>query len=1313
MSKFKDIGKRQDTEAMDFINIQVALSKLLLNLAGGKKNYSAIPDIHRKSGFLSDKIYQRKTDIGKIPQISLTKDEKTYEGKSSYGTLPSIGVDISDLEIGGGATLSATSEGDIELINPKSPLGFQVYRDAGDKNLNAILKGNKWTLGGSTSGEFAGEARTSIGDFYADTEGSIAYEGDNLSLAKDHGGISGSYRGDSYNVNLNDRNLEYSDPNRRIGIGKGLDRISYEDKDKNINIDKANKLLNVSFKGNATNIKELTLGKWEQGIHFKTGTGLLSIYRNPNETGLTYENKVLKEDGSTFNIEGNAFVGENNSGMFIKLGVPLQEGTSPAYHAEMQGELAGNEIGRYYQEGGFIDMQEGGDVENPFEGIEIGIDPPSQIPPDAFIPPPIGINPPDDDWGIEPPMPILPDPTVPDVTSEVKPDTTIQPTEPIDDSLPVDTTQGFYSVNPAPDETLDEFEMRTAKFQTLEDPIEILKDPHKEWQAPEGYVSPRISNSFSDVFGYGGDGSSLDYSITDTGTGTGSDYIPPEPDKGLSASQIALINMIGTIGDVQLGDSALTRNLDVGPNFTVADYIDSINPEDFDFNNMEGLSGLYGVDFDFTDKVDAWLEEVNYTRHPDKHFTLDNAISFVAFQETLEEISSFDVRGVFDVTFGKEDWGGITVNPDGTLKSSGVLPGSSLWGAQNPAIADRGGVSFNLLDENLEASEVFNTLGSNVDLGKFGIGDKFASQINTDVSVPTTITGMLNQESGANWFSSVGKTTLGEMFGQDLQLQDLYDDFGAALIAGYITGDAETALKAGVTQFIKTDVIEKSSSAWGQRSLDLVQNQISAATTVADINTFLKTQTGIDYNLASDLDLQTAKNTAEDVIRGQASGKFEAFGTAAASVFQVLAMGGSAEDAVLAGGESLAVYYGADMVGQALGLSTTAPAFGGASGSAGAQGASAAGVGGAAIIAAVATLIRTGDVTEAAKSAALSAAFAFNPVLGSFLMIAQVMAASEPSNKAAYTNLNFSDMSTVDFNQGEYDVSKAAPENQRYTKLIMAPIQSEIQAIMDKYNVTFQGDLQLEYGHKFGLRWGFYDKDITGFKQRGDFTEETGDVASGRDVRQKIEPSEKGIKAYQKWLLSMLEYGAKNGITNVTDIVPAYYAETKENRREVGALDYGIDPATFSYSSITSPEGEIPTSTYTKGTDIGSKKGGKISLDKGSDSQYNSKQYGFVNQKDKAPPSQRADDVPMDLKEGDFVLSQPAVALYGKDTVDRMLSRAATSAGTNLKSGGKVPVNVHNGEYVIPKELTKYIGQGVLNTMNDKGLMSVGERPNT
>ena len=132
------------------------------------------------------------------------------------------------------------------------------------------------------------------------------------------------------------------------------------------------------------------------------------------------------------------------------------------------------------------------------------------------------------------------------------------------------------------------------------------------------------------------------------------------------------------------------------------------------------------------------------------------------------------------------------------------------------------------------------------------------------------------------------------------------------------------------------------------------------------------------------------------------------------------------------------------------------------------------------------------------------------------------------------------------------------------------------------------------------------------------------------------------------------------------------------------------------------------------GIPMGVKDGGKI-LDKNEKVLYNSNQaknYGLVDKKGKAPPSARADDVPMTLKEGDFVLSQPAVNLYGKDTIERMVNRASKEAGTNLKSGGKVPVNVHNGEYIIPKKLTEYIGSNVLENMNNRGLMSVGDKTN-
>ena len=192
----------------------------------------------------------------------------------------------------------------------------------------------------------------------------------------------------------------------------------------------------------------------------------------------------------------------------------------------------------------------------------------------------------------------------------------------------------------------------------------------------------------------------------------------------------------------------------------------------------------------------------------------------------------------------------------------------------------------------------------------------------------------------------------------------------------------------------------------------------------------------------------------------------------------------------------------------------------------------------------------------------------------------------------------------------------------------------------------------------------------------------------GKVYRRRFEATEEGIAQMYEALMADLAYIAENQISDIK-----YYTGVVKSQEQIQQefKDSGFDVANFR----------------------GIKQGGKISLDKGGNVQYNKGNYGLVNKKGKAPPSARADDVPMTLKEGDYVLSQPAVALYGKDTINRMLSRAATKAGKNLKSGGKVPVNVHNGEYIIPKNLTEYIGPNVLETMNNRGLMSVGERPNT
>ena len=263
-------------------------------------------------------------------------------------------------------------------------------------------------------------------------------------------------------------------------------------------------------------------------------------------------------------------------------------------------------------------------------------------------------------------------------------------------------------------------------------------------------------------------------------------------------------------------------------------------------------------------------------------------------------------------------------------------------------------------------------------------------------------------------------------------------------------------------------------------------------------------------------------------------------------------------------------------------------------------------------------------------------------------------------------------------------------DNVEFTKKLLDPIIPLIQKMESDYGFDLKGDLQIHYGARDGLFYTIGDIEQEGLSRRDMFLNRA-DYFDGRDqnvYRKTFATDEAGLAEFYNSILEDLEYIAENKITNLRQ-----YRGIQKSPEETRQM---LADSGFNISNFT-----------------GIKQGGKISLDKGGNVQYNKGNYGLVDKKGKAPPSARADDVPMTLKEGDFVLSQPAVALYGKDTIDRMLSRAATDAGKNLKSGGKVPVNVHNGEYIIPKKLTEYIGSNVLETMNNRGLMSVGERPNT
>ena len=88
-----------------------------------------------------------------------------------------------------------------------------------------------------------------------------------------------------------------------------------------------------------------------------------------------------------------------------------------------------------------------------------------------------------------------------------------------------------------------------------------------------------------------------------------------------------------------------------------------------------------------------------------------------------------------------------------------------------------------------------------------------------------------------------------------------------------------------------------------------------------------------------------------------------------------------------------------------------------------------------------------------------------------------------------------------------------------------------------------------------------------------------------------------------------------------------------------------------------------------------------------------------------------ADDVPMDLPEGSFVINAAAVEFAGLTDIEQMIKKAEEeetrliNQGTLKKSdqGGKTPVLVSNREVVIRPNIAKIIGLDKLEKINNRG----------
>ena len=915
------------------------------------------------------------------------------------------------------------------------------------------------------------------------------------------------------------------------------------------------------------------------------------------------------------------------------------------------------------------------------------------------------------------------------------------------DEIPsdIDTSEGFYSVNPSPDETAAEFAERNP-LPTLEEqfPDPEPVDPNA-YKPEEGYVSPRITTTVEDVVGYSPEGSGDMGDTTDPLI----DQLTENAGTGPSSNDIAytdplLVAGVETIQNYLTGKEAanmVTEAVDgtttiIPEGWTLAGYAEYIaaaksiyygdgSPTSFaqtDLEYKEPETLIISVDKDGNSTSREVLEAsgISKSYYPKKFDADGNEIidyESEIFTTSVPNLSFVDAKTGEVFTYedrapNEDDLAFVAKYGDGDLMTKEeAVSQAELFNNWDEIRANKT-FEFTTTKENLTLDQVSKETGISKKIivarnealfkDKYGVTTDNANDlgaIELDENEVLTLPEELkrskikqNLDSLGDWFTEIKNTQLGSLPGETrITLGNIADDMFAGLAAGFLTPDgkfdSEKFAIAGAGSFAKSNVVDAFSSK------AVIETLAGGGLSVADIAsklsvniTDLAADQAIDAIIMSE-NYDLLSSSDKSLVQGAnaASKHMKAIGGAAASAITTFALGGSAEDALKSGVLTAAGVYGAEYL-------VTPVAQGGMGIPPGPAGA---------IIGATLALLQGGGAEEVGKGAAYGYLLA-NPTTAPFayalMAIEFILAMKKPSNKTAYYTFDFDDFEGKSFSQGDYDLDKANESNVAFIKNLGAPLVPIVQALEESSGMNLVGDLQFHYGGRDGLYYTIGSKDIKGtaeemFLNRLDYSRAEGDIstADGGSVyrSRKFMADKSGIATMYKELLAELSYITKNKITDL-----ANYTGKKLSLEETK---------------------ELLASTTSSGVPMGIKKGGKI-LDKTSKVLYNSNQadnYGFVNKKGKAPPTQRADDVPMNLNEGDYVLSQPAVDLYGKDTIERMVNRASKEAGTNLKSGGKVPVNVHNGEYIIPKNLTKYIGSNVLENMNNRGLMSVGDKANT
>ena len=96
-----------------------------------------------------------------------------------------------------------------------------------------------------------------------------------------------------------------------------------------------------------------------------------------------------------------------------------------------------------------------------------------------------------------------------------------------------------------------------------------------------------------------------------------------------------------------------------------------------------------------------------------------------------------------------------------------------------------------------------------------------------------------------------------------------------------------------------------------------------------------------------------------------------------------------------------------------------------------------------------------------------------------------------------------------------------------------------------------------------------------------------------------------------------------------------------------------------------------------------------------------------------------ADDIPLEVPEGAFVINAPAVEYAGSEDISKMLTEAYEKAGQGVDKSGRVTtipsreqvdIMISRGEVVVPPNIAKIIGYDRLEKINNRGKREVARR---